>query len=388
MAAPGRAGGIAGTGRSRRRAHAHGVPVPTGRRARQGGPADAPAVPPRDRAPHAPRPVSRSPPRRRRRPAARAPCGPRGRRARAGAPRALRRRSAPRRPGDRRSIAPRSTPAAGARGGRRGAPRRCVRGSPARPGPSGSRASAARRAGSRRAGTAGPRSSDRDEAGARANGRTASTSARVDVEQGLHARRLRPLAQDGPDPGESVEPGPADEVQQHGLRLVVERVPLGDNVARRSRDAGRSRPRAASRRPRLDRLSRRRGRRRRPADGTAAHAARRAASRTSRRPPIRRAAGGRSGRPRAGSRKSRTEPDERLEQAHGVRTARDADEDGVPGLEHVVFADRRRDPLEDAGDGRGPAGIRPATHDARDPRGGVGDLVDGSGGRRASPTRG
>ena len=49
------------------------------------------------------------------------------------------------------------------------------------------------------------------------------------------------------------------------------------------------------------------------------------------------------------------QPHERLEETDRVRAARDADEHAVARLEHVVLADRGRDPLEDAGDGRGAA---------------------------------
>ena len=46
------------------------------------------------------------------------------------------------------------------------------------------------------------------------------------------------------------------------------------------------------------------------------------------------------------------ESNERLQQAHRVRPARDRDQDRLPRQEHLVLAGRRRHPFEDPGDGR------------------------------------
>jgi hypothetical protein len=172
--------------------------------------------------------------------------------------------------------------------------------------------------------------------------------AALDVEERLNEHRAPGVT--GVQAGDRLQPAAADQVQEHGLDLVVERVTLGD--ARRADLAPDVVRGVAPRngRPRLDRraapwrVGRRAQMERDPVPlGESPHVGR---------------VGGRALAQSMvvvedldADTEQPSQPEQRLEQAHRVGTAGDAREHEVAALEHRVLADRPRRALEDASDG-------------------------------------
>ena len=164
-------------------------------------------------------------------------------------------------------------------------------------------------------------------------------------------QRVHPGAGHGRDTAHPADPAPGDEADEHGLGLIVHRVPdRGPRGAGLVRDLG-DREVPLLPRPRFDRralVGRRRGS---PQMGRQTVSIRQA-------PDVHRVRRGAFPEPVIEVEDLETdleetaEPHERLQHAHGIRASGDRDQDRLARQEHLVLARRRRHPLEDPGDCR------------------------------------